>query len=441
MRPHMPDRLSRLPHGMTDRFAKSFLHFVRIEAMAGVALLAATVVALVAANSPWAAWFHALWETRAGISLGGMEISRSLRHWINDGLMTMFFFVISLELKRELVLGELRNPRMAALPIAAALGGMLVPVGVFLLMVDAGPGMRGWGTVMSTDTAFVIGCLAVLGARIPGSLRLFLLSLAIFDDVGAIVVVAIGYGHDLYWPALCAAGMAFALVLALGWLGVRSMAAYVASGAAAWIALDLSGLHATVAGVALGLMTPAARWVSDARLRAILDRVLARPPGELGTGNTVARDDLQRAGVAAREAFSPIERLELLLHPWVAFAVLPLFALANAGVGFAGARLDAGLALAVAAAFVAGKPVGVVFFSFMAVRTGLARLPPALPWKLLVAGSLLTGIGFTMALFIAELAFEADRLASAKIGILAASVVCVAAGLGALFLLTSPGRR
>jgi NhaA family Na+:H+ antiporter len=208
----MNENLSRLPKVPADRLTKPFMRFLRIEAMAGAVLLLSTIVALTLANSLWSASFLALWDIHAGVNLGGLEISRSLKHWINDGLMTLFFFVIALELKRELVLGELRDPRAALLPIAAAIGGMVVPVSVFLLIVGGGSGANGWGTVMSTDTAFVIGCLAVLGPRIPETLRLFLLSLAIFDDVGAILVVTIACGATLNWLALGVAVLGFVAV-------------------------------------------------------------------------------------------------------------------------------------------------------------------------------------------------------------------------------------
>jgi NhaA family Na+:H+ antiporter len=426
---------------MAGHLAQPFVHFLRIEAMAGAALLASTVLAMVLANGPWASAFLALWELPAGITLGPFDATRSLRHWINDGLMTLFFFVISLELKRELVLGELRTLRAAALPIAAALGGMAVPVAVFLLLAEPGPAMRGWGTVMSTDTAFVIGCLALLRSRTPGSLRLFLLSVAIFDDVGAILVVAVSYGGPLVREALAAAGAVLLAIVAIRRLGVRAMPAYVALGLALWVALDVSGVHATASGVILGLMAPSGRWVSDTRLRAILGRLSTRPLDQSWGDDTAARHDLSRAGAATREVLSPIERLEMALHPWVAFVVLPLFALANAGVRFGAATVDTRLVLAIAAAFVLGKPAGIVLASMLTVRLRLAVLPEALPWKLLVAGSLLAGIGFTMALFVAGLAFDAHMLGSVKMGVLAASVVSVLAGLGAVIAVTTRRAR
>ncbi|MFV3132053.1 Na+/H+ antiporter NhaA, partial [Niveispirillum sp. KHB5.9] len=406
-----------------------------------VVLLLCTFLALALANSPWSTSFLAFWNIHAGISFGSVELSRSLKHWINDGLMTLFFFVIALELKRELVLGELRDPRVAALPIAAAVGGMVVPASLFLLIVGGGPGASGWGTVMSTDTALVIGCLAMLGARIPASLRLFLLSLAIFDDVGAILVVAIGYGATLNWGVLSIGGFGFVVVAALARLGIRSIPTYFAMGGGIWLALDVSGLHPTLAGVLLGLMTPARSWVSTPRLHAILDRVTAHSPGGLRKGTAAARNDLQRAGVATREALSPIERLEFALHPLVAFTILPLFALANAGVPMAAAKFDPALTTAILMAFVAGKPVGVLLFSFLAVKSRLGIRPDDLSWQLVAAGGLLTGIGFTMALFIAELAFGAALLNSVKLGILGASAISAILGFLILAWLTRISRR
>jgi NhaA family Na+:H+ antiporter len=412
------------------------MRFLRIEAVAGVALLLSTILALLLSNTAWSVQFLGFWDMDVGVVFGGVEYSRSLRHWINDGLMTLFFFVVTLELKRALVLGELRSPRAAALPLAAALGGMAIPAGLFLLMMGSAPGASGWGTVMSTDTAFVIGCLALLGSRIPVSLRLFLLSLAIFDDVGAILVVAIGYGGPLNWVALGLAAVGLGFVAAIARLGVRSLPVYFAFGGFVWLALDASGIHATLAGVILGLMTPAQSWVSDRRLHAILNRVIAYPPGEHWGGNRAARYDLNQAGVAAREALSPIERLEFALHPWVAFIILPLFAFANAGVPIAETRFDPTLTTAIVLAFVVGKPLGIIAFSFLVVRARIGTLPSDLSWSMLAAGSLLAGIGFTMALFIAELAFEPDLLGSVKLGIMGASVISALAGFLSLVWLT-----
>ncbi|ANB18064.1 Na(+)/H(+) antiporter NhaA [Dokdonella koreensis DS-123] len=420
-----------------DRLGRAFMRFLRIEAMAGGILLICAALALALSNSAWSGHYLAFWELQLGIQVDHVTYARSLKHWINDGLMTFFFFVVALELKREMVLGELRKPRTAALSLAAALGGMAVPAAVYLLLQGGGPAMHGWGTVMATDTAFLIGCLAVLGRRIPQSLRVFLLSLAIFDDIGAILVVAIGYGDALNGQALAAAMLGILLTAALAKAGIRSVPVYIGMGAAVWLAMDLSGVHATLAGVVLGLMTPARSWVNDSRLRAILGRVVAHPPGEHWSGDTLNRQDLLRAEVATREALSPVERLEIALHPWVAFVVMPVFALANAGMTIVPADIVASTTVAIVAGFVIGKPLGIVAFSYLAVRLRLAVRPSGLPWSMLATGSLLAGIGFTMALFIAELAFDTHLLASAKLGILVASIVSATVGLLALAGLTA----
>lgn len=432
-------RQGRLPAEPADLFTRLFMRFLRIEAAAGVVLLLSAIVALAVANSAPSAAFLAFWDLPAGAHIAGFEFSRSLKHWINDGLMTLFFFIVALELKREMVLGELRSPRSAALSLAGALGGMVAPASLYLLLDGGGPSAHGWGAVMATDTAFVIGCLAVLGHRIPQTLRLFLLSLAIFDDIGAIMVIAIGYGHALNWPALGLAGSGLVLVAGMARLGIRSLLAYFAVGGLIWLAMDVSGIHPTLVGVILGLMTPAHSWVSDARLRAILDRVIAYPPGAHWSGDTADRRDLRRAGVAAQEALSPIERLEILLHPWVAFTIMPLFALANAGLPVVLDQVDGAVVIGIVASFVIGKPVGILVFVYAAVALGLADRPPHLRWSMLAAGSLLTGIGFTMALFIADLAFDARLISSAKLGILVASVISAASGMLALAWLTIPG--
>ena len=370
-----------------------------------------------------------------------MEFARSLREWINDGLMTLFFFLVALELKRELVLGELNNPRMAALSIAGALGGMLVPAALYLMLQSGQPGQHGWGTVMATDTAFVIGCLALLGSRIPKDLRVFMLSLAIVDDLGAILVVAIGYSSHIDWGALALAALGVAIVRVMALTGVRSIAIYFLTGAFIWLAVDASGIHATVTGVILGLMTPARRWVSDERLYRILNQVVAHPAGNHGSGDTKDRQTLQMAEVAAREALSPVERLEIMLHPWVAFGIMPLFAFANAGLPLSLDDLGASVTVAVFVGFVLGKPIGVLAFSWLAVRSGIAARPPDLSWRALAGGGLLAGIGFTMALFIANLAFSKNLIDSAKLGIFLASVFSAVAGLALLMSLPAHGKH
>ena len=431
--------LDRLPGELVDWLAKPFASFLRIEAAGGAILLVVTIAALVLSNSPWADQFLTFWALPVGIRIGSLEAARSLRDWINDALMTLFFFVVALELKRELVLGELRNPRMAALSIAAAAGGMLVPAAIYVMMQWGQEGAHGWGIAMATDTAFVIGCLAVLGRRIPQSLRVFMLSLAIVDDIGAILVVAIGYGGQLDFAALAFGGLGIAIVVGMGLLGIRSIPIYFLVGGLTWLAVDASGIHATVTGVILGLLTPTRRWVSEERLRAILDRVVAYP-ADHWSGDPEDRKARRLAEVAARETLSPVERLEIMLHPWVGFGIMPLFAFANAGVPLSAADLRNPIATAVFFGLTLGKPLGVITFSWLAVRSGIAVRPPSLDWGMVAGGGMLAGIGFTMALFIAGLAFGDDHLNAAKLGILSASVVSAVLGTALLAWLSSSRR-
>jgi NhaA family Na+:H+ antiporter len=423
---------ARLPAELVDWLKKPFAWFLRIEAASGVVLLVFTIAAIVISNSPWADFFEHIWESSLGFRLGSLEFARSLREWLNDGLMTLFFFLVSLELKRELVLGELSHPRLAALSIAGALGGMLVPAALYLALQSGQPGEAGWGTVMATDTAFVIGCLTLLGTRIPHALRVFMLSLAIVDDLGAILVVAIGYSSHIDWGALAIGALGVGIVRAMASIGIRSVPLYVLIGIFIWAAVDASGIHASVTGVVLGLMTPALRWVSDERLYGILGQVLAQPADEDGGGDAKDRRTLQVAEIAAREALSPVERLEIRLHPWVAFLIMPLFAFANAGLPLSFADLSTSVAVAVFAGFALGKPIGVLTFTWLAVRSGIAIRAPNLSWRLIAGGGLLAGIGFTMALFIANLAFDENLIDSAKLGIFLASVFSALAGLALL---------
>lgn len=433
----MNEENSDLPTEIADRLTRPFARLLKIKVATGVMLFAATVVALMLSNSKWATPYSAFWEIPIGLHFGSLDFTRSLRLWINEGLMTLFFFVVALELKRSLVLAELQVLRVTALSFAGALGGMLVPATLYMALVDDQLGMHSWGTVVATDTAFVIGCLALLGSRIPSSLRLFLLSLAIFDDVGAILVVAFGYGDTLNWAALGLAALVLISTLGAMLIGIRSAVVYFLLASAIWLCFDASGINPTFAGVVLGLMTSTHGWVSDDRLRAILGRVLAYPRGDHWSGDTVDRRDLQRAGVAVTETLSPVERLETALHPWVGFLIMPLFAFANAGVTISGTDIGHPVVAAIFVGLVFGKPIGVIASSWLAVHLGLATKPPDLSWSLLAAGGLLAGIGFTMSLFIAGLAFPPSMLDAAKVGILAASMASAAAGLLTLVVLTS----
>lgn len=421
--------LARLPKEMVDRLTVSLAGFLRIEAISSRVLLLFVIAAVVLANSPWADIVEHIWETPIGLKVGSLEFARSLREWINDGLMTLFFFVVALELKRELVLGELKNPGMALLSVMAALGGMLVPAALYLMLQWGQTGQNGWGTVMATDTALVIGCLTLLGDRIPQSLRVFMLALAIVDDIGAILIVAIGYSTQITWGAVALAVLGVVLIRVIAMVGFRGFPIYILVGTFIWLAVDVSGIHPTVTGVILGLMTPARRWVSDKRLYTILSQVIAHPTADENSADTRDRNTLQIAEIAARETLSPLERLEMMVQPWVSFVIMPLFAFANAGLPLHLGDLGNPVTTAVFAGFVFGKPIGILSFSWLAVRSGFAVRPPDLSWRLVAGGGLLAGIGFTMALFIANLAFDKSLIGSAKLGIFLASVVAALAGL------------
>jgi NhaA family Na+:H+ antiporter len=417
------------PHAPIDRLKRHLEHFTHIEASSGVVLLVCTLVALGLANSPAADGFLAFWKTKVGFEFGDFAMRHSLQHWINDALMAVFFFVIGLEVKRELVLGELRDPRRAALPIAAAIGGMVVPALIYLLLMGDQPGKQGWGIPMATDIAFVVGCMAVLGKRIPSTLRVLLLTLAIADDIGAILVIAVGYTDHLNLGMLAGGGVGIALEALLARLGVRSFGVYTAVGALIWFCFHESGVHATIAGVILGLQTPARSYLDKTTVGRFLTSIdeapedLAQPtPGEV---QTVMR--------VAREAISPLDYLMHALHAWVAFVIMPVFALANAGVRLDTASLTHPLAIAVALGLLLGKPIGIVAVSFLAVKLRLTSLPAGVSWMVLAAAGFLAGIGFTMAIFIAGLALKGDLLDTAKVGILVGSAL--AAGIGMLLLI------
>ncbi len=421
-----------LPREPIDRITGPIGRFLHVEAASGGVLLLCTIAALLLANSGWADGFLGFWATEVSLGFGGSTTSHSLQHWINDGLMAVFFFVIGLEVKRELVLGELREVRRAALPIAAALGGMVVPAGIYLALQGDGPAKSGWGIPMATDIAFVVGCMAVLGSRVPRGLRAMLLTLAIADDIGAILVIAIGYTAKIDLGSLMLGAAGILAISALARLGVRNFGTYILLGTLVWMAFYASGVHATIAGVILGLQTPARSYLGETVFSQILDRT--SEVLRVGEWHAVTRraDKVRQIQRAAREAISPLEYLESLLHPWIGFAVMPIFALANAGVPISVAGLTDPVALAVGAGLVLGKPIGIVLFALVAVRLGLAKLPENVNWGMMVGAGFLAGIGFTMALFIAGLALKGPALDASKVGILVGSAVAAIVGMALL---------
>jgi NhaA family Na+:H+ antiporter len=423
-----------LPREPIDTLVDPLRQFLHIEAASGIVLLMATAVALTLANLPTAEWYLGLWKTRLTIGLGGFRMDYSLQHWINDGLMAIFFFVIGLEVKRELVMGELRDLRQAVLPIAAALGGMLVPAGIFILLQWDAPGQRGWGIPMATDIAFVVGCLAVLGKRIPGSLRILLLSLAIADDIGAILVIAIGYTESLNLMALVWGAVGIAVLPLLIRVGIRNQMIYYLLMVLTWLAFHESGIHATIAGVIFGLMMPTRSWVSDNRLAAILHKTRHFLIGDPPAGSEERYAVLRQMERAARKSISPLERHETELHPWVGFLIMPVFALANAGVPIQAAGILDPVALATAAGLFLGKPIGILLFSWLAVNLKLARLPAGVNWGAVIGGGFLAGIGFTMALFISGLALSGPMLDAAKVGVMTGSALSAVVGISLLIV-------
>lgn len=385
------------------RLSSALVEFFAAETSGAVALLVATVAALAIANSPLHAAFDALAHARMGFSAGWFESPQTLKHWIDDALMVIFFFVVGLEIKRELVEGELSSRRSALLPVVAAAGGMLAPAAIYLMLNAEGVSARGWGIPMATDIAFALGALALLGDRVPQGLRVFLVALAIVDDIGAIVVIALFYSAKIVVPALVLAFALLALLVVLNRFDVRSPVPYLVVGFGVWAAMLVSGVHSTIAGVLVAFTIPV----------------------DSGAG--------------------PLRRLESTLHPFSTFVVLPLFALVNAGVRVVGGgvfdALAQPVALGVVLGLVLGKPLGIAGASWIAIRTGVCELPQSAGWRHMVGAGMLGGIGFTMSLFVANLAFRGSShgLTDAKLAILTASVLAAAIGCSWLVALRPLG--
>ncbi len=412
--------------------ARPVREFLRVEAAGSLLLLLAAAVALVWANSPWASSYDALWHAHLVIDVGPLHLDESLQHWVNDALMVIFFFVVGLEIKYELVNGDLRDPKTAALPIIAAIGGMVVPAGLYLALNPPGSdGNAGWGIAMATDIAFAVGVLGILGRRIPSSARLFLLTLAIVDDIGAILVIAVFYTADLSlgWLAIAIALLAAMVVARL--LRIWSIRFYAVLGVGVWFALLESGVHATLAGVAIGLLAPAGPLLREKVARGHARRALR--------DNRLDPDELTKLRFLLRESVSVVDRLQSSLHPVSAYVVLPIFALANAGVelGGIGKAFTEPVGLGIILGLVVGKPLGILVASFIAVRLGLGRLPDHTTWPMILGLGAVGGIGFTVSIFIGGLSFPGAEVMTenAKIAILLASLF--AAILGVVLLLAS----
>jgi NhaA family Na+:H+ antiporter len=445
----LKDRLSS-PEEFAEQLVRPFQQFAEKEASSSILLLGATVIAVLWANSPFSPLYYSFWNTEVSLSVGPYMISKSLLHWINDGMMAFFFFTVGLEIKAEMLVGELASFRKAFLPAAAAIGGMLFPSLLFFLLNHGSPAVDGWGIPMATDIAFSLGALVVLGKRLPLGLRAFLSAFAIADDLGAALVIALFYTKTIVWSYL-AVGLVFVFCLALAnFLWVRWTLVYALLGIGLWLAILGSGVHATVAGIVVAMFIPArGKYDTDRFVQEVGMLMSEFQCDPSGCGRSILLNQrhlnaVQSIELAAHHAETPLQRLEHSLHPWVALVIIPLFALGNAGMTFTGsgmvAALTSPLTLGVALGLVLGKPIGITLFSYLAVKSGLASLPRGMTWSYVAGAGMLGGIGFTMSLFIMGLSFgDAALTDQAKFGVLAGSLA--SAVLGLLFLKAVSARK
>jgi NhaA family Na+:H+ antiporter len=415
--------------------------FTRLAASGGIVLLLATIIAMLWANSPWAGSYLQLWQTELGFDLGPLHLSRTLLEWVNDGLMVIFFFVVSLEIKREIQAGELASPRQAALPIMAALGGILVPAIIFTLLNIGNPqAMQGWGIPIATDTAFTLAILTMLGSRAPLSLKVFFTALAIADDIGGILVIGLFYSEGISWLALGIAALFFVALSGLNWARIYNPLPYAILGIGLWLAFLQSGIHPTIASVLLAITIPTRRPPNTRPLLAQVKTVVEQY--EMASEEEYIQQPaiVQTMETILERMQSPAQRLQRTLGPWSTYLILPIFALANAGVQInaeATRQLLNPLGLGIILGLVIGKPVGISLFSWIALRSGLAEMPGDLHFRQLVGASLLAGMGFTLSLFIANAAFgNSPTLTSVKLGILIASILAGVIGTVAFRLLS-----
>ncbi|HET6586974.1 MAG TPA: Na+/H+ antiporter NhaA [Oleiagrimonas sp.] len=437
MSPHLSQPDLPRAQRLTERVLATLERFLHIEATSGIVLLMAAAVALIWANSPWIEGYQSLWHTPLSIGMGEWAFSRSLHFWINDGLMALFFLLIGMEIRREVHEGALSQVKQALLPMAAALGGVIVPALIYLGLNHDTVRQQGWAVPTATDIAFAVGILALLGRSIPGSVRVFLLTLAIIDDVVAILIIAIFYSSGLDGAGFMLAGCGIVLVWLLQRMGIGHAYAYVIPGLIVWTGFLVAGVHPTLAGVVLGLMTP----VRSRRLREHPLDTFSRVTDELTECSREEKEPsprltrpLRQLRLAQREMQPPVVRVQAALHPWVSYGIMPLFALANAGIALGGSAVstDASqwVVFSVILALVAGKPLGVILTSWILVRLGLCRLSAGMTWSGVWLVGLLAGIGFTMSIFIAMLAFTDEHLLeAAKLGVLLGSLMAGSLGM------------
>lgn len=415
-----------------ERLLNPIQEFMHAESSGGVVLIIFTVIALIWANSPFAESYHHLWHTYLSISIGGYELKHSLHHWINDGLMVIFFFVVGLEIKRELLVGELSSVKKAALPVAGALGGMIVPAIIYFYFNAGKEGAAGWGIPMATDIAFVVGIMALLGPKFPFSLKIFILALAIVDDIGAVLVIAIFYTAEISLTALLIAAAILVLLIVFNRLGVRSLIIYSIAGIALWLAFLKSGVHATIAGVLLAFTIPASSRINTKHFSKEQKAIINNFENAGEHGDDVLTNEERLTLIQAMEKncekiLTPLQKFEHLLHPWVAFLIMPIFAFANAGVTIGDSFSEAlfnPISIGIILGLFLGKQLGIFGFSYLAIKFGLASKPSGVNFYKMYGAGVLAGIGFTMSLFIANLAFPTENLLNvAKVGVLTASLI------------------
>ncbi|BDQ03177.1 Na+/H+ antiporter NhaA [Ignavibacterium sp.] len=415
-----------------EKILSPIQEFMHAETSGGIILIICTIIALIWANSPFADSYHHLWHTYLTFDFGGYVLKHSLHHWINDGLMVIFFFVVGLEIKRELLVGELSSAKKAALPVAGALGGMILPALIYFYFNGGKEGAAGWGIPMATDIAFVVGIMALLGPKFPFSLKIFILALAIVDDIGAVLVIAIFYTAEISITALIIGAAIILLLIVFNRLGVRSLIVYTIMGIALWLAFLESGVHATVAGVLLAFTIPVSSRINTRKFTTETKQLLDEFEKSGEHGENVLTNENRLTLVQSIEGncekiLTPLQRFEHLLHPWVAFFIMPVFALANAGVTIGSGFTDAltnPISIGIILGLFLGKQFGIFGFSLLAIKLGLASKPEGVNYTKMYGAGILAGIGFTMSLFIANLAFPTEELLNiAKVGVLTASLI------------------
>jgi NhaA family Na+:H+ antiporter len=432
----LPTGLQSTSRQPIDVITSPFARFARMEAAGGILLLVATAAALIWANSRWEHSYHQIWYTQATITLGQVSLSESRHEWVNDGLMSIFFFLVGLEIKREVLIGELSSFKQAAFPFMAAIGGSVVPALIYVAINRGGAGANGWGIPMATDIAFALGVLALLGRRVPVGLKVFVAALAIVDDIFGVLVIALFYTRHISLFALGLAFVGVAVSFSANWLGIRSPVVYALIGVGVWVAVLNSGVHATIAGILLAFTIPARNSLDKAdflqQSRFLLDQFEKHD-----LNSAQAHHAIHALEQKCEMIESPLHRIEHALQPWVAFLIMPIFAFANAGVhilGKIGAAVTHPITLGVLLGLLLGKPLGITLFARLASITGVGSRPASVSWAQIFGASWLCGIGFTMSLFIASLALgDGDLLDMSKIGTLAASIG--AGCVGSLLLL------